>query len=145
MQQYEEAQTGGALRPSPILTEDNRVFWEAAAEGRLVAQRCVGCSRLHHPPRPMCPVCHSLEFDVTELSGDATVYSYAFLHHPRSPHFTYPLLTALVELEEGIRLVTNLVGVEPAHVWIGMQVRVMFVPTAQGMSIPVFTPAAVGR
>ncbi len=59
---------------------------------------------------------------MVELSGNGTVYSYAVLHHPRSPHFTYPLVTALVELDEGIRLVTNLVGVEPADVWIGMPV-----------------------
>jgi len=145
MQQAEESQITEPRRPAPILTEDNRVFWEAAAEGRLVAQRCQGCARLQHPPRPMCPVCHSLEFDVAELSGTGTVYSYAVLHHPRSPQFTYPLLTALVELDEGVRLLTNLVAVEPADVRIGMPVRVMFVPTDHEMSIPVFTPAEADR
>ena len=72
-------------------------------------------------------------------------YIYAVLHHPRSPQFTYPLLTALVELDEGVRLLTNLVAVEPADVRIGMPVRVMFVPTDHEMSIPVFTPAEAGR
>jgi uncharacterized protein len=93
----------------------------------------------------MCPVCHSLEFDVAELSGTGTVYSYAVLHHPRNPQFTYPLLTALVELDEGVRLLTNLVAVEPVDVRIGMPVRVMFVPTDHEMSIPVFTPVEAGR
>ena len=64
----------------------------------------------------MCPECHGLDYDVVELSGRGTVYSYAVLHHPRSPRFTYPLVTALVDLDEGVRLVTNLVGVEPADV-----------------------------
>jgi uncharacterized OB-fold protein len=145
MQRDEESQIAPSLRPSPIVTEDNRLFWEAAAEHRLVAQRCQGCGRLQHPPRPMCPVCHGLEFDMAELAGTGLVYSYAVLHHPRSPKFTYPLMTALVELDEGVRLVTNLVGVEPADVTIGMPVRVTFVPTDREMSIPVFTPAEGGR
>jgi len=93
----------------------------------------------------MCPVCHSLEFDMAELSGNGLVYSYAVLHHPRSPKFTYPLVTALVELDEGVRLVTNLVGVEPADVRIGMAVRVRFLPTEHEMAIPVFIPAEAGR
>jgi uncharacterized OB-fold protein len=145
MQRAEESDAAPALRPSPILTEDNRLFWQAAAEGRLVAQRCQGCGRLHHPPRPMCPACHSLEFDLAELSGTGQVYSYALLHHPRSPSFTYPLVTALVDLDEGIRMVTNLVGVEPGAVRIGMAVRVTFVPTERDMSVPVFTPTEAGR
>jgi uncharacterized OB-fold protein len=93
----------------------------------------------------MCPVCHSVEFDTVELSGTGVVYSYAVLHHPRSPKFDYPLVTALVELDEGVRLVTNLVGVEPADVKIGMAVRVMFLPTEHELAIPVFTPAEPGR
>jgi uncharacterized OB-fold protein len=141
MQRAEESQNAPAVRPAPTLTEDNRFFWEAAAEGRLVAQRCQGCGGLHHPPRPMCPACQGLAFDVVDLSGCGLVYSYAVLHHPRSASFTYPLVTALVELDEGLRLVTNLVGVEPADVKIGMPVRVTFVPTDHGMSVPVFVAA----
>jgi uncharacterized protein len=93
----------------------------------------------------MCPVCHGLEFIVAELSGTGLVYSYAVLHHPRSPQFTYPLVTALVEVDEGLRLLTNLVGVEPADVRIGMAVRVIFLPTEHEMAIPVFAPAEPGR
>ena len=91
----------------------------------------------------MCPYCHSLEYEAIELSGAGTVYSYAVLHHPRSPKFTYPLVTALVDLAEGVRLVTNLVDVEPAAVKIGMPVRVSFVETENEMVIPVFAPAEV--
>ena len=80
-------------------------------------------------------MCHSLEYEMVELSGTGTVYSYAVLHHPRSPRFTYPLVAALVDLDEGIRMVSNLVGVEPADVRIGMPVRVTFEPTG-GRSAP---------
>jgi uncharacterized OB-fold protein len=93
----------------------------------------------------MCPHCHGLDHEAVELSGTGTVYSYAVLHHPRSPRFTYPLVTALVELDEGIRLVTNLVDVDPAEVMIGMPVRVTFVETEHDMAIPVFAPSEAGR
>jgi hypothetical protein len=125
-------------RPAPIRTADNQFFWDAAAQGRLVAQRCSDCGRFHHPPRPMCPVCHSLQYEVVELSGTGQVYSYAVLHHPRSPRFSYPLVAALVDLDEGIRMVTNLVGTEPADVRIGMPVRVVFDRTDDDGRVPVF-------
>jgi len=122
------------------VTDDSAVFWDAAAEQRLVAQRCVGCARLRHPPRPMCPHCHSLEFEVVELSGLGTLYSYAVLHHPQHPAFEYPVLAALVDLDEGIRLVSNLVDVD-GDIEIGMRLRVTFVPTAADRAVPVFRPA----
>jgi uncharacterized OB-fold protein len=133
------------VRPAPVLTEDNQLFWDAAAQGRLVAQRCRGCGRLHHPPRPMCPDCHSLEREVVELAGVGRVYSYAVLHHPRNPRFDYPLVAVLVDLDEGIRVVSNLVGVEPADVRIGMPVRVAFAPAADDTAVPVFEADEAGR
>ena len=126
------------VRPAPILTEDNQFFWDAAAQDRLVARRCRGCGRLHHPPRPVCPACHSLEYEIVDLAGAGTVYSYAVLHHPQHPRFSYPLVAVLVDLDEGIRVVSNLVGVEPAEVRIGMPVRVTFASTADDLAVPVF-------
>jgi uncharacterized OB-fold protein len=130
-------------RPAPILTEDNAAFWDAADEGRLVAQRCAKCGRLRHPPRPMCPECNSLEVDVTTLSGRGVVYSYAVLHHPQHPAFEYPVLAALIDLDEGIRLVSNLVGVEPDEIRIGLPVHVEFVSTDGEHRVPVFRPVDV--
>jgi uncharacterized protein len=132
--------TTGPVRPAPVLTDDSRAFWEAARDGRLVAQRCRSCGRFHHPPRPMCPHCHSLDHDMVPVSGHGTVYSYAMLHHPQNPRFEYPVVAALVDLDEGVRLVTNLVDVEPADVRIGLAVTVTFAPTADGMAVPVFRP-----
>jgi uncharacterized OB-fold protein len=125
-------------RPAPVVTDDNAAFWEAAAEHRLVAQQCAECGRFRHPPRPICPWCHSLGFGWVELAGTGVVYSYAVLHHPQHPAFTYPLVAALVELGEGVRLVTNLVHVDPAEIRIGIDVRVIFEPTANDMAVPVF-------
>lgn len=128
-------------RPAPIVTEDNRGFFEAALGGRLVTQRCGSCGRLQHPPRPMCPSCHATGLETVELGGTGTVYSYSILHHPQHPAFDYPLVAVLVDLEEGVRVLSDLVDVDPADVRVGMPVEVRFVPTAEEMAVPVFVPA----
>ena len=128
-------------RPAPRPTEDSAVYWDAVARHELVAQRCGVCARLRHPPRPMCPHCQSLDWQEQRLTGSGTLYSYVVLHHPRSAAFEYPLLVALVDLDEGVRIVTNLVGVDPGDVRIGMSVNVEFEPTNDGGTVPVFRPA----
>jgi uncharacterized OB-fold protein len=127
-------------RPAPIVTSDSEPFWQAADQERLVAQRCPSCRRFRHPPRPMCPHCRSLTYEMVELSGRGTVYSYAVLHHPQNPAFEYPVLAALVDLEEGVRFVTNVVGVDPHGVRIGMDVAVEFATTVDDHRVPVFRP-----
>ncbi|MCU1353515.1 MAG: hypothetical protein JWM05_2724 [Acidimicrobiales bacterium] len=88
----------------------------------------------------MCPTCHALDLAAEEVSGRGSVYSYALLHGPQNPAFTYPIVAALVDLEEGVRLVTNLVDVDPAAVTIGMEVEVAFEPTKDDGVVPVFRP-----
>jgi uncharacterized protein len=128
-------------RPDPYITEDNEFFWEAAAAHRLVAQRCSQCKSLRHPPRPMCPHCGSFETEIVDLSGRGTVYSWAVLHHPQHPAFEYPVKAILVDLDEGIRMVSNVVDLEPGDIRIGMRVEAVFEPTAGGHAVPVFRPA----
>ncbi|HYL52008.1 MAG TPA: OB-fold domain-containing protein [Acidimicrobiia bacterium] len=128
-------------RPAPRPTDDSAVYWDAVARHKLVAQCCGVCGKLRHPPRPMCPHCRSLEWHVQRLAGTGSLYSYAVLHHPRSPLFAYPLLAALVDLDEGVRIVTNLVGVEPADIRVGMRLTVDFEPTSDGGTVPVFRSA----
>jgi hypothetical protein len=91
----------------------------------------------------MCPWCHSLHFEVIDLSGEGSVYSYSILHHPHNPAFTYPVIAALVDLQEGVRVLSNIVDVLPEDVKIGMSVMVEFVPTAHDWSVPVFRPREV--
>lgn len=99
--------------PRPAITHDNHFFWEGIAQQKLLLQRCAGCGRLRHPPGPACPQCHSLEWSAVQASGRGTVYSYAVVHQPRLPAFEYPLTVVTVELEEGTRLVANLLGPVP--------------------------------
>jgi uncharacterized OB-fold protein len=130
------------MRPAPILTDDNAVFWDAAREHRLVAQRCASCGRLRHPPRPMCPHCRSLDVEPVELSGRGTVYSFSIIHYPPTPFFDYPVLAVLVDLDEGIRIVSNLLEVDPATIegttLVGARVVVDWVAAGGGAELPVF-------
>lgn len=115
-----------ATRLPPTISPDSEFFWNGLRDNKLLIQRCSGCGALRHPPRPMCPHCRSLEWEAIESSGRGTVYSYVMPHEPRFPFFEYPDVVALVELEEGIRVVSNLTGVDPAEVTVGMPVEVYF-------------------
>jgi uncharacterized OB-fold protein len=88
----------------------------------------------------MCPHCHSLEHEVIDLAGTGTVYSYSILHYPQVPVFDYPVVAVIVELDEGVRIVSNLEGVRPEDVRIDMRVAVRFVPARDGVAVPVFAP-----
>ena len=131
---------GAPLRPRPSLTQDNAFFFEGASRGELLIQRCTNCGVLRHPPRPACASCGSFEWDTVTSSGRGTVYSYVVVHHPQIPGFDYPLPIAVVELEEGTRLVGDVIGVDPADVRIGMPVVVEMVAVDDELTIPMFRP-----
>jgi len=128
-------------RPRPSVTQDSSFFFEGAAEGKLLIQRCTSCGLLRHPPRPSCPQCQSLDWDAVESAGNGTVFSYVVVHHPQIPAFDYPLPIAVVALDEGTRLVADLIGVTPEDVRIGMPVRVEMVAVDDELTLPMFRPA----
>ncbi|MEU2338560.1 bifunctional MaoC family dehydratase N-terminal/OB-fold nucleic acid binding domain-containing protein [Streptomyces sp. NPDC006654] len=113
-------------RPRPVVNRDNAGFWEGVAQGRLLIQRCTGCGTLRHPWLPGCNACGSLDWDTVESSGQGTVYSYVVMHHPPFPAFDPPYAVGLIELAEGVRMVSNVVGVPYDKVRIGLPVRVEF-------------------
>jgi uncharacterized OB-fold protein len=113
-------------RPAPGISDDTRFFWEGAREGRLLVQRCKGCGTLRHPPGPVCPSCHSFEWDTLQASGRGTVYSFVVMHYPEVPPFDHPNPIALIELDEGTRLIAQLVGVKPGEVRSASAVQVEF-------------------
>ena len=112
--------------PRPSVTRDSAFFWEGLQQRTLLIRRCSRCGHLHHPPGPMCPQCHSLEWAPQPVSGRGVVHSYVIVHEPQLPGFSYPLPVALVELEEGVRLIGNLHRLPPDAVRIGMPVEVQF-------------------
>ncbi len=128
-------------RPRPGITHDNRFFWQGVAEGKLLIQRCASCKKLRHPPAPMCRHCRSLEWDTVEASGRGVVYSYVRHYHPQIPPFEPGHPIAVIELEEGTRLVSDLVGIDGADVKIGLPVRVEFNAVDDELTLPQFRPA----
>jgi uncharacterized OB-fold protein/acyl dehydratase len=125
-------------RPRPAMNDDSAFFWEGARAGELRIQRCAACGVLRHPPRPGCGSCGSLDWDWAVASGRGTVYSFAVHHYPPVPGFDPPFLVALIELEEGTRLISNVIDVEPADARIGMPVRVEFVAVDEELTLPLF-------
>ncbi len=129
------------LRPRPAITQDNSFFFEGAKQHKLLIQRCAACGTLRHPPRPSCAKCRSFDWDTLEASGRGTIYSFVVNHYPQVPAFDYPLVVALVELEEGTRLIANVSGITPESAAIGMAVEVGFEDFDDDLSLPVFHPA----
>ena len=127
-------------RPRPAQSHDNAFFWEGVAAGELRIQRCTGCRALRHPPGPMCPHCQSLDWDTVVSAGRGHVFSFVVAHHPPVPPFAYPNAIVLIELDEGTRLVSNLVGIAPTDVAIGMRVRVEFTRVDDELVLPLFRP-----
>jgi uncharacterized protein len=128
-----------SARLAPSMTADTQFFWDGLKRQRLLIQRCGGCGELRHPPRPMCPRCQSLAWDTVEASGRGTVYSFVMPHHPPLPWFDMPYIVALVQLEEGTRLVTN-IDARPDAVAIGSPVIVRFDEFDGGLVLPIFVP-----
>ena len=144
VQKAEPAPTAAAKikRPAPGVSDDNRFFWEGLKEGKLLIQRCKSCGDLHHPPGPVCPQCHSFDWDTVEASGQGTVYSFVVMHYPEVPPFDHPNPIGLVELQEGVRVIAQLVGVKPGEVQIGQKVQVEFNTFDGDLTLAQFRPVA---
>ena len=113
-------------RLAPTISPDTEFFWNGLSEHKLLIQRCSGCATLRNPPQPMCPKCRSLHWEAIESSGRGRVYSYVMPHQPKFPFFDYPYIVALIELAEGVRLVSNLTDIDPGDVRAGMPVEVYY-------------------
>ena len=132
--------TPAPTRLKPIVTLDIKFFWDACDRGELVAERCSNCAKFRFPPRPMCPHCHSTKRDIVKLSGRGAVYSWIRPRHPMPVGFKEPPIVALIDLEEGFRLVSNLYGIEFEKITPGLPVEVFFDTTVGNRKVPVFKP-----
>ncbi len=130
-------------RPAPIPDPDSEPYWAAALEGRLLIQRCEACGAHQLYPRDRCISCRGPVAWV-EASGNGTVYSFTIIRQNYSRSFKHliPYVVALVDLDEGPRLMTNLVGCDPDSVGIGMRVRATFEQVSDQAGIALFTPAS---
>jgi uncharacterized OB-fold protein len=129
-----------AVRPLPEVTSLTAPFWDAARDRRLVLQRCGSCERRRFPPEVGCPHCGSLAAEWAPVSGRATLYTWTVAHPPLLPYFQKrsPWLIAVVQLEEGPRLVTNLTGISPEECEIGMPLECQFDAINDGVTLIAF-------
>ncbi len=127
-----------ARRPRPTMNADSAFFWEGVEKSELCIQRCKACGTLRHPPRPMCSSCRSLEWDSVTASGRGEVYSFVVHHHPPVPGFDPPFVVAVVQLEEGTRIIGNVIDIDSADVRVGMAVQVCFVPVHDEWTLPLW-------
>src|ERR1035438_58826 len=143
------ASAAPAMRP--LVSPDTEFFWAGTAAGELRIQRCEGCAALRHPPGPMCPQCGSAQGGSARAgppgpgyvvaAGTGEVYSYVVHHHPPVPGKQLPIVVALVQLPEGVRMVGELIGVSPDQVRIGLPVQVEFVRVDDELTLPAWREA----
>jgi uncharacterized OB-fold protein len=123
------------------MTRDSLFFWEGAKQDELRIQQCNACKALHHPPRPMCNECLATDMGHRVMSGRGKVYSWIKPVHPPMPMFEAGYVVALVNLEEGPRLMSNICEIPFEDITNEMPVEVFFVPVQGGYKVPQFRPA----
>ncbi len=127
----------------PVPTEDTEPFWEYCAKGELRMQNCSDCGHVRFPAAVLCPKCLSEEYQWTKLSGRGKVFTYAVFHQVYYPGFAddVPYNTAMIELDEGPRIHTNIIECENDDIYIGMPVTVTFEQIDDEIFLPKFRPA----
>jgi len=131
-------------RALPRPTPETLHFWEGTRAGELRLQRCDACEHVYFPPRPFCPSCASREVSVFAASGRASLHSYV-IHHRPMPGFEPPYSIAIVRLEEGPQMMSNIVGCPqtPEALQLDMPLQVTFEELSDEISLPLFRPEAV--
>jgi hypothetical protein len=131
-------------KPLPQITPEMKPFWDAARRHELVVQRCHACRAYRFPARDICSRCLSREADWTRVSGRGTVFSWAVMHQVYHPGFAgeIPYAVVVIELDEGARLVSNLVGCPVGDIRAGMPVEVVFEDVTPDVTLPKFRPRA---
>ena len=130
-------------KPLPRVDEETKGYWEACRRHELYIQHCRACGTKRHYPRAVCPKCLSDDTEWLRCAGRGQVYTFTVTHQNQAPGFReqLPYVLAYVELDEGVRLLTNIVGCAPDAVHIGMRVTVVFEDVTEEIAIPRFEPA----
>jgi uncharacterized OB-fold protein len=126
----------------PVVEEESRAFWEGLRDSRLLIKHCTACGAFHYYPRPFCPTCWSDDVEWYEASGRAAVYTYSTVYVNDLPPFgpQVPYIAAVVELDEGPRMMTRLVDCTKDDITLGMPVQVTYADLDDELKIAVFRP-----
>lgn len=130
-------------KPIPLPTEDSKPYWEAARNHELKLQQCRDCGAFWFPPGAVCAECTSDSYDWRTVSGNGKVFSFVIFHRPYHPGFKdeLPYVVGCIELDEGPRLLSNVIGCKPEDVRCDMPVEVTFEDISEEISLPKFRPA----
>lgn len=132
-------------KPLPVADSETRPFWDACQSGKLTIQRCISCGHVRFPPTRFCSKCRSAECEWIESKGQGRVFSWIVVRHP-VPRDVYakdvPYVVALIELDEGVRIPSNIVDCTPEDVTAGMPVSVTFRAVTPEITLPLFQPVA---
>lgn len=129
-------------KPLPTVSGETRPFWEACRRRRLLIQKCDACGEYQFYPRGICADCWTTDIAWVSSSGKGTVWSFTVTYQNRTPGFAeeVPYVLALVELDEGVKMFTNIVECSPRDVKMGMPVEVTFAQATDRISVPLFRP-----
>jgi uncharacterized protein len=122
----------------PMVGQDSQFFWDGTAAGELRIQQCNACGVLRFPPGPACPDCGALDRGHTVAAGTGTVFSYVVHRHPPVPGKELPIVIALIDLDEGVRMVGEVVDVADDEIEIGMRLRVDYRTVDDELTLPVW-------
>ncbi len=128
-------------KPLPVIDPESQPYWDALKQNRLLLKRCRACERFHHYPRELCPHCHSDDLEWSQAAGTGRIYSYTVARRAAGPAFKpdVPYVVALVELDEGPRMMTNIVTPDVESVHIDQRVTVHFDEVTPEVTLPKFT------
>ena len=133
--------TAGYQKPLPIPTRDTIEYWEGCKRHQLPLQRCQNCGAFRFYPRPMCPNCNSMDYEWVKAIGKGRVYSWTVAVQRFHPALEVPYIIAIVELEEGVRMTSNIIDCKPEELSVGMPVEVIFDDVTEDITLPKFKPA----
>jgi uncharacterized protein len=131
-------------KPLPNIDEDSKPFWDYCKQHELRVQKCLNCGKLHYPPSGMCPHCLHPKCEWVKISGKGQVYSFIIVRRPYHPSFAkeIPYTVAIIETDEGMRMLSNVVQCKPEAVKVGMPVEVVFEAATEEFVLPKFKPLA---
>jgi uncharacterized protein len=133
-----------ATKPVPVPDEISAPFFNGAREGKLMLQHCSGCDRWSFPVRERCPHCFAARLEWRQATGRGTLYTFTVRHQVMNPGFAsaVPYNVAQVDLEEGVRMVSNVVGIRNDALRVGMKLEAVFEDVGESVSLPKFRPVA---
>ena len=137
-------QTEQAERPKrmePPVSPTTEPFWEATRDRRFLLQWCTDCNRAIFYPREVCPSCLGSSLEWRESPGRGRVYTYTIEYRPQNPNLAAPYTVALIDLDEGVRMMANVIDCEPDAVSIGMPVMIAWEALSDGRNLPMFAPS----